>query len=74
MSEVVFNEQAFYNHLGGDRELAIEILKVYVVDAPARTESLAEAVKNGDQTLAVKYSHALKGNFRHNKGQCHCIY
>ncbi len=45
MSEVVFNEQAFYTHLGGDRELAIEILKVYVVDAPARTESLAEAVK-----------------------------
>ncbi|MFW5499757.1 MULTISPECIES: Hpt domain-containing protein [unclassified Maridesulfovibrio] len=61
MSEVVFNEQAFYTHLGGDRELAIEILKVYVVDAPARAESLAEAIKNGDQDLAVKYSHALKG-------------
>ncbi|WP_421903094.1 Hpt domain-containing protein [Maridesulfovibrio sp.] len=61
MSEVVFNEQAFYSHLGGDRELGSEILKVYMVDAPARTESLAEAVRNGDQALVVKYSHALKG-------------
>jgi HPt (histidine-containing phosphotransfer) domain-containing protein len=61
MSEVVFNEQAFYKHLGGDRELGAEILKVYMVDAPARVESLAAAVKNGDQALAVKYSHALKG-------------
>ncbi|NDV22814.1 Hpt domain-containing protein [Desulfovibrio sp. JC022] len=61
MSDVVFNEQAFYNHLGGDRELGAEILRVYIVDAPARTEALAEALRSDDLSQAVKYSHALKG-------------
>lgn len=61
MSDAVFNEQAFYSHLGGDIELGGEILKVYMVDAPARAKALAEALTSDDQALAVKYSHALKG-------------
>lgn len=61
MSDVIFNEQAFYSHLGGDLELGVEILRVYMVDAPARTKALAEALDMGDLAQVVKYSHALKG-------------
>ncbi|WP_419778592.1 Hpt domain-containing protein [Maridesulfovibrio sp.] len=61
MAEMVFNERAFYNHLGGDVELGYEILKVYLVDAPDRLDSLKESVHSGDLDLIVKYSHALKG-------------
>lgn len=61
MSDAVFNEQAFYSHLGGDVELGGEILRVYLVDAPERAQALAYALASGDKDLAVKYSHALKG-------------
>ncbi|CCO23666.1 Hpt domain-containing protein [Maridesulfovibrio hydrothermalis] len=57
----VFNEKAFFAHLGGDIELGLEILIVYVVDAPARAESLAEALEAEDQDRVIKFSHALKG-------------
>lgn len=61
MSKAIFNEAAFFDHLGGDRELGIEILYVYLTDAPARLFSLSEAFKTNDQNLVIKYSHALKG-------------
>ena len=61
MAEMVFNEQAFYKHLGGDVELGHEILKVYLVDAPDRLQGLTKALNSGDVDLIVKYSHALKG-------------
>ncbi|SDL47982.1 HPt (histidine-containing phosphotransfer) domain-containing protein [Maridesulfovibrio ferrireducens] len=61
MSSEVFNEAAFFNHLGGDRELGAEILDVYLIDAPDRLRSLSEAVEKNDQNLVIKYSHALKG-------------
>lgn len=61
MAGIVFNERAFYNHLGGDVELGHEILKVYLVDAPDRLEGLKGALHAGDVDLIVKYSHALKG-------------
>lgn len=61
MSDGVFNEQAFYGHLGGDLELGSEILEVYIVDAPARAKALGEALNCDDQDMVVKYSHALKG-------------
>ncbi|WP_291328298.1 Hpt domain-containing protein [Desulfovibrio sp. UCD-KL4C] len=56
-----FNEQAFFDHLSGDRELGAEILNVYLTDAPARLRALSEATKTNNQNLIIKYSHALKG-------------
>ncbi|SMF15557.1 Hpt domain-containing protein [Desulfovibrio gilichinskyi] len=61
MSNELFNEQAFFDHLGGDRELGAEILGVYLTDAPARMGSLLEAAKTNNLSLVIKYSHALKG-------------
>ncbi|NDV25784.1 Hpt domain-containing protein [Desulfovibrio sp. JC010] len=61
MSDVIFDEQGFYNHLGGDRELGSEILNVYVVDAPERLKALEQALADEEQALVIKYSHALKG-------------
>ncbi|WP_320006098.1 Hpt domain-containing protein [Maridesulfovibrio sp.] len=61
MSEMIFNEQAFYKHLGGDVELGHEILRVYLVDAPERLQGLRQALDSGEVDLIVKYSHALKG-------------
>ncbi len=61
MSSELFNEQAFFDHLGGDMELGAEILDVYLTDAPARLVSLSEAVETDNLNLIIKYSHALKG-------------
>ncbi|WP_432738228.1 Hpt domain-containing protein [Maridesulfovibrio sp. FT414] len=61
MAGCIFNRDAFYSHLDDDKELASEILEVYLVDAPERLESLLSAMAEQDQANAVKYAHALKG-------------
>ena len=61
MSDVVFNKQAFYSHLGGDSELGNEILSVYIVDAPARLKGLKSAFADEEGDMIIKYAHALKG-------------
>lgn len=60
-SDEIFNATAFIYHLGGDRELGIEILNVYLSDAPERVSSLSKAFEENDIDLVIKYSHALKG-------------
>ncbi|WP_031482984.1 Hpt domain-containing protein [Maridesulfovibrio frigidus] len=60
-SDEIFNASAFLYHLGEDRELGIEILKVYLSDAPERVSSLSKGFEENDIDLVVKYSHALKG-------------
>lgn len=49
------------NHLGNDRELAVEILKVFLNDGPDRLGSFKEASFSHDQKLMIKFSHSLKG-------------
>lgn len=61
MPDSIFNKEAFFKHLGGDKELGNEILMVYVVDAPARVESLVKALNDDDTHQVIKFAHALKG-------------
>ncbi len=60
-SDEIFDATAFLYHLGGDMDLAVEILNVYLLDAPERMNSLTKAFEENDIDLVIKYSHALKG-------------
>lgn len=55
------NFEILLKHLGNDDDLAREILQVFLVDGPDRTESFSKASESSDQALMIKFSHSLKG-------------
>lgn len=61
MSELFFDQTAFMNSLANDDELARELLAAFMEDSPARRDSLAQALEEGDAVAASKYAHSLKG-------------
>lgn len=56
-----FDSDFFLGSLGGDNELAAELLDAYLEDSPKRRDTLAQAVENGDLDGAAKAAHSLKG-------------
>lgn len=61
MSEPLFDEARFLQSLAGDVELARELLTAFLEDSPERSESLREALAQGDADQASKMAHSLKG-------------
>jgi len=59
--DVVFDYENFLQRVGGDKELAKEILEVYLQDVPVQLEKLEAALTEVDFTLIHRYSHTLKG-------------
>lgn len=57
----VFDIEQLMNSLGGDGELAGELLEAFMEDSPERRESLREALQAGDAQQAAKLAHSLKG-------------
>ncbi len=47
--------------LGGDTELAVELLTAYIEDSPQRAKKLGEALVASDGSAAAKAAHSLKG-------------
>ncbi|WP_147819752.1 Hpt domain-containing protein [Salidesulfovibrio onnuriiensis] len=58
---VIFNSSAFMDSLGGDAELAAELLVAYIEDSLLRSEKLGEALQTNDSGVAAKAAHSLKG-------------
>lgn len=56
-----FTPDALIEKIGGDLELALELLQAYYEDAPVRLESLVRAVEGGDCEEASRLAHSLKG-------------
>ncbi|WP_018125875.1 Hpt domain-containing protein [Desulfovibrio oxyclinae] len=56
-----FDSEYFLGSLGGDSELAAELLDAYLEDSPKRRDTLAQAVETGDMDGAAKAAHSLKG-------------
>jgi HPt (histidine-containing phosphotransfer) domain-containing protein len=48
--------------LGGDRELLIEIIELYLRDAPSMLQSLREATGRGHAPDVARAAHVLKGS------------
>ena len=52
---------ATLEQLGGDEELAREIIALFLVDCPEQLDQLRAAVRDGDAETIRKAAHALKG-------------
>lgn len=57
----VFDNEGFLQSLGGDVELARELLEAYMEDSLARSQKLESALKEDDPSTAGKAAHSLKG-------------
>jgi PAS domain S-box-containing protein len=57
----VFNGADLMERLGGNRELALRVLGVFLTDMPAQIAALAQAVERGDRDQGRRGAHAIKG-------------
>ncbi len=56
-----FNPEYMIEKIGGDVELAAELLEAYTEDAPQRLATLTAAIAAGDASTASRTAHSLKG-------------
>ncbi len=56
-----FNPKYMIEKIGGDVELAAELLAAYAEDAPQRLATLTAAIAAGDTNTASRTAHSLKG-------------
>lgn len=61
MTTPIFNKQLFLQSLGGDVELAQELLAAFLEDSPERSSSLKAALETGNAEEASRMAHSLKG-------------
>ena len=59
--DIVFDYDNFLMRVGGDTDLAQEILDVYLQDAPLQITRLKDALKDVNFTLIHRHAHTLKG-------------
>jgi CheY-like chemotaxis protein len=57
----VFDGADLMERLGGNRELALRVLGVFLADMPAQIAALAQAVERGDRDQGRRAAHAIKG-------------
>ena len=60
--KAVFNQDAFMERLGGELEIAREIVKVFLEDAPEQIEGLRQALEKRDADAVRRCGHKLKGS------------
>jgi two-component system sensor histidine kinase/response regulator len=58
----VFDRDAFERQLGGDRALALEVLRMFIEDCPQRMAAIGAAVEQGDANALCIAAHTLKGS------------
>lgn len=58
---LVFDQQEFLERLGGDYELAVEVVQLFFEDCPRRIAVMREAVGTGDASALRAEAHGLKG-------------
>ena len=58
----VFDREVFERQVGGDRELATEILRMFLEDCPGRMAAIKAAVEQGDANALCTAAHTLKGS------------
>lgn len=59
--DIVFDYDNFLMRVGGDVELAQEILEVYLQDAPTQITRLEQSLKDVNFSLIHRHAHTLKG-------------
>jgi HPt (histidine-containing phosphotransfer) domain-containing protein len=61
-ARAVFDPDAFERQTGGDADLRVEIIQMFLEDGPMRVEEIRAAVVVGDASALVSAAHALKGS------------
>src|SRR5262245_31309031 len=61
-SPAIFDMDALLTRVGGDRELMIEVIRLFLEDCPARLENIAAAMAANDADAVRVAAHALKGS------------
>lgn len=59
--DYIFDNETFLKSLGGDKELADELLEAFLEDSPKRSMALEETLGEGDCLEASRLAHSLKG-------------
>ena len=57
----VFDLATLDRQTGGDRDLQIEVVRMFLEDCPSRVEAIRAAVADGDAVRLRATAHALKG-------------
>ncbi|NOY81894.1 MAG: response regulator [Kiritimatiellaeota bacterium] len=58
---VPLDREALLERIGGDADLADELVSVLLEDVPGQIQALAEAVERGDRAVAERIAHTIKG-------------
>ena len=58
---VPFDREEMLDRLGGDDELMIDVLGVFLEECPRMMEEIREAVDRGDAPLVRNAAHSIKG-------------
>ena len=57
----IFDRAMLLNRVNGDEEIVTEVMEVFLQDVPQQILFLQEAIANGDEMLAVRQAHSIKG-------------
>jgi CheY-like chemotaxis protein len=60
--ETVFNRDLFMDRLGGQEEVARDIIGIFLEDTSQLMENLKQAIQDGDAGAVGRYGHKLKGS------------
>ncbi len=60
-----FDPSRALKHVGGDRRLLVELIRLYLADSPGWLAELGEAVRRGDAPAVRRAAHNLKGALLH---------
>jgi len=60
-SGATFDKSALDRRTGGDQELAVELIRLFLEDCPARMKAIRDAIGTGDKDALRTSAHALKG-------------
>lgn len=57
----ILDRDELMDRMGGDRELLVEIVDLFLSDCPKRLAELREAVERQDAAMIARIAHAVKG-------------
>lgn len=61
MSTMVFDYDDFMDRVEHDKELAVDLVEIFLEDAPDRVRAISDAIESGDPDAINRAAHALKG-------------
>jgi two-component system, sensor histidine kinase and response regulator len=60
-AEIAFDRAALLDRVGGDESIFVEVVRVFLEDAPGQVQSMDAALGDGDMTTLRRLAHTMKG-------------